>query len=245
MTKRAGPRPRGGADDKLPNCTVLCAICFCNIDDTHSRCCLDVLLFPHRNGIRLQPLVASQDPNLIDSRCVGAARAEIILGGAGEGTGKVGRYMQRIYKPGRCSPSWPWMTRAPPSLAEGKPRREAAAPHHYVVPPPGPHRQGHDGVGGCHRSPTLQLTQKLDAYGIWAARVDWAIGPPPHSCLCCTVRCGTVAVCTVHVIPQQRKGEIVCVCGPHASHGGGASARCTSCRSALGYLLRLPAGQER
>lgn len=50
---------------------------------------------------------------------------------------------------------------------------QTQAAHHCSRPWPTP-----GGQEGCHRSSTLQLTQKLDAYGIWAARVYWTIGPP-------------------------------------------------------------------
>lgn len=80
---------------------------------------------------------------------------------------------------------------------------------------------------------TLQLTQKLDAYGIWTACVYWTIGPRVCAAEGGTVRYVTACTCI--------NTERLCVCvWPYAGQGGGASACCTSCRSAWA----TPAGQE-
>lgn len=75
-------------------------------------------------------------------------------------------------------------------------------------------------AGGVSSLVTLQLTQKLDAYGIWTARVYWTIGPrvcaaegalygtllPVHvktwgDCVCVAVcKPGRRRVCMLHLL---------------------------------------------
>lgn len=139
-------------------------------------------------------------------------------------------------------------------------------PRAWKHPPTTPRTPGlHTGEGsgcarGCHRSfqPCSCSTQKLYAYGIWVAR--WRLddrGPAPLSHSCMSV-CAAAAMggmdghCTVrylkyiHKVKDEREGGgQASGCGLH----GGASARCTSCRSAwataCGPRNRQTRGRER
>lgn len=76
---------------------------------------------------------------------------------------------------------------------------------------------------------TLQLTQKLDAYGIWTARVYWTIGPRVCAAEGGTVR--YVAVCTC-----KNRGRLCA--WPHATR---AAARLHAAPPAVAPGLRLRA----
>lgn len=96
--------------------------------------------------------------------------------------------------------------------------------------PPPPAHTGRP--GGVSSFVTLQLTQKLDAYGIWTACVYWTIGPRVCAAEGGTVRYVTACTC----INTERL--CVCVCGRMQAR---AAARLHAAPPAVAPGLRLRA----
>lgn len=74
---------------------------------------------------------------------------------------------------------------------------------------------------------TLQLTQKLDAYGIWTARIYWTIGPRV---------CGAEGALYGTLVPVHVKTWGDCVCGRMQAR---AAARLHAAPPAVAPGLRL------